>query len=102
MSARIAAALLGLAALPLDGAAGMPTCMRSWAEARARYPGYDHIVHLANGCSAVAECRVVTDVSPDAVGVQVDPGHEIEVLTFRGSPAATFRAEVSCRLEPPR
>lgn len=74
-----------------------PACIDVWPEARYRNYGYDHIVHLLSRCEAEALCSVATDVNPDPVEVPVAAGAEIEVLTFRGSPAREFTPRVSCR-----
>lgn len=76
-----------------------PTCIQVHASAPYGNAGYDHIVTVANGCEKAAACLVSTDVNPDAIAVDLAPGDEKSVLTFRGSPARTFRAHVSCRLE---
>jgi hypothetical protein len=81
------------------GESSFPTCIRVQASAPYGNAGYDHIVTLDNGCDKPAACLVSTDVNPDAIAVDLAPGETKSVLTFRGSPARTFRAHVSCRLE---
>jgi hypothetical protein len=76
-----------------------PTCIDVSASAPYTGAGYDHIVSLSNGCQRAAACRVMTDVSPHSVDVSLAPGDARDVLTYRGSPARTFRARVSCKLE---
>jgi hypothetical protein len=76
-----------------------PTCIQVRASAPYGNAGYDHIVTLHNGCEKPAACRVSTNVNPDVVSVVLAPDEEKSVLTFRGSPARTFRAHVSCKLE---
>ena len=76
----------------------LPTCIASWPEARYRNYGYDHIVHIANGCPAQAICSVSTDVSPNPIQVTVASHEELEVLTARGSPAREFTPRVECGL----
>jgi hypothetical protein len=56
----------------------------------------DHLVHISNGCPKVVACRVTTSVNPEPIDVDVPPGTTADVLTFRGSPARTFEASVSC------
>ncbi len=87
------------AALPIEQG-DVPACVRHWTEVRGGYPGYNHVVHLSNGCAEPADCVVTTNVSPDTMNARVDPKQHIELLTFRGSPAATFQADVTCRLQP--
>jgi hypothetical protein len=78
---------------------GSVPCVRWRTDAIYRNYGYDHVVTLFNGCDAPAVCTVTTNVNPDPIGVQVAPGKEAEVLTFRGSPARSFEARVRCALE---
>jgi len=74
----------------------LPSCVRSWPEARNGTYGYDHIVHLESSCRMPSACRVSTDLTPTAVVVSVAPGEHVEVVTLRGSPAADFRPIVEC------
>jgi len=76
----------------------LPTCVRSWPEARFRGFGYLHIVHLANDCRVDAQCDVSTNVNPKPVSVTVPERHQVEVVTYRGSPSRSFRPHVSCEL----
>jgi len=100
-------AALAVAALPLGHghAAEAPSaqqnqdCIVTWNEVRVRYPGYDHIVHLESHCSVRATCAVATNVNPETLVAEVPPGEHIEVLTFMGSPAREFTAQIECRLE---
>jgi hypothetical protein len=86
------------AAEPAQDNGGAP-CVRWRADAIYRNAGYDHVVTLFNGCEAPASCTVTTNVNPDPIGVQVAPGKEAQVLTFRGSPAREFDARVRCAIE---
>lgn len=74
-------------------------CVEVRAEARYGASGYNHIVHLRNGCDRPYLCSVATDVNPVAVDVTVPPHAEVEVLTFRGSPAYAFVPRVTCRAQ---
>jgi hypothetical protein len=78
-----------------------PECIRYWAEARYRYPGYDHVVTVDNACVARAYCQVSTNVDPDPVLVVVEPASHAEVLVRRGSPSADFTPRVVCEIEGP-
>ncbi len=82
-----------------DGAGALQTkdCVRAWSEARPRYPGYDHIVHLESACTVEATCSISTNVNPQTIVATVPPGESTEVLTFMGSPAREFAAKVECR-----
>ena len=71
-------------------------CVIVQLEARIRYPGYNHIVHLTNACSVEAVCQVSTNVNPEVMTAVVPAGASVEVLTFMGSPAREFTARVEC------
>ncbi len=81
-----------------DPGAPLP-CVYFWPEARARGYGYDHIVHVQNGCSRPAVCDVSTNLNPGPIRVRVEPREHREVLTFRGSPAREFVPTVRCWLD---
>ena len=81
------------------GAENGPVCVRWWQESRYRNYGYDHLVHISNGCSVTAACAVTTDVAPSPISVRVEPRETQSVLTYRGAPAREFRADVRCALE---
>ena len=83
-------------ALALLEDASAPACVAVSTEARFVGHAYNHIVHIANGCSAAKSCAVATDVNPEPQLVSVPAGARAEVLTFRGSPARTFTAAVRC------
>ena len=71
-------------------------CVGFWTEARFAGLAYNHIVHLANGCDVTASCTVRTNVNPEPQTVTVPPGAWMEVVTFIGSPASAFTADVQC------
>jgi len=71
-------------------------CVTVRAEAPFRGSGYDHLVKLANHCDKPVKCRVSSDVNPDPQDVSVPAKGRAEVLLWRGSPASTFKARVSC------
>jgi hypothetical protein len=58
--------------------------------------GYDHIVTLKSACKKAVVCSVRTNVNPEAAQLKLDPGEEKSVVTWRGSPAREFTADVSC------
>jgi hypothetical protein len=74
----------------------LEVCVGVWTEARYVGFGYNHIVHVANGCNAAASCTVTTNVNPEPQTVAVPPGSRTDVVTFVGSPASTFAAKVEC------
>lgn len=86
------------AATRADAGAGHPACVAVTAQARYGAYGYDHLVTLSNGCDRHADCTVRTDVNPEPIAVSLSAGQTEEVVTFRGSPASTFRATVRCVL----
>lgn len=76
-----------------------PECVHWRTQARYSAYGYDHIVHIENRCDAVAECLVWTNVHPERIRVAVAADTDIDVLTYRGSPAREFTAHVECELD---
>ncbi len=90
------AALLAVAIAPAALAKDSP-CVGVSSQALYRAYGYDHIVHLVNRCDDAAACDVFTDVNPEVIHATVPARDEVDVLTFRGSPARTFTPHVTCR-----
>ena len=72
-------------------------CVSHTTEAR-HVMGYDHLVHIKNACESEATCKVSTDVNPEVQVVTITPGQTKTLLTFRGSPARTFKVSLECRL----
>jgi hypothetical protein len=72
------------------------SCLRSWPEARFGAMAYNHIVHIQNSCTQDADCDVSTDVNPEVQKVTVAAHSEVQVMTFIGSPARTFKPNVRC------
>jgi hypothetical protein len=85
-----------LAAPPVAGSAKLD-CVAYQTEAYFASVGYDHLVHLTNNCAKAATCTVTTNVNPDAASVSLAPGEKQTIVTWRGSPAREFTADVSCR-----
>jgi len=77
-------------------AAGL-SCVRWTHEARYQGFGYNHFVYLKNTCKLRAICEVKTDVNPERIKATLAPKQKKTVITFRGSPARVFSADVSCR-----
>jgi hypothetical protein len=92
---------VGLRAANAQGAKPVTSCIRSWGEARYGAVGYNHIVHVADGCDAPAECVVSTDVNPEPQTVTVPPHAQVDVVTFLGSPARVFVPRVVCTMQAP-
>jgi hypothetical protein len=99
-SSRVAL-VMALALAPVaDGAVPAQTvCIESRGEARFRGLGYDHLVILTNRCDPTYTCAISTDVSPDIVVADAPGRAQVEVLTFRGSPASQFTHRADCRLK---
>lgn len=76
--------------------AAKAACISARAEAPYRGSGYDHLVKLQNHCDRPIKCRVSSDVNPEPTEVTVPAQGRSEVLLWRGSPARTFKARVSC------
>jgi hypothetical protein len=76
--------------------AGSPDCVKVRPEVHYGALGYDHIVHLRNVCDQTYQCTVKTDVNPKPIDVAVPARFEVQVVTFRGSPARVFVAYVDC------
>jgi len=72
-------------------------CVDVRAEASFASVGYDHLVHLTNGCKKPMACTVKTDVNPDAAQVELEPAEAKTVVTWRGSPAREFKPDVTCK-----
>jgi hypothetical protein len=77
-----------------------PVCVTFSTEARFVGLAYNHIVHVANGCSVPQSCAVTTNVNSEPQILTVPSGSRVEVVTFIGSPARTFTADVRCSPEP--
>jgi hypothetical protein len=98
--------LLGALAIPstiaraADGEEGPPKpakCVNVRTEARYAAYGYDHVVELENTCDKAMRCDVSTDVNPTPASVDLAIGETKSVLTYRGSPASEFKAQVECK-----
>ena len=76
----------------------VPACVVVNTASRYVPYGYNHVVVIKNGCSKSVTCTVSTDVNPKPAQAEVATNATVEVLTFAGSPAATFFARVSCKL----
>ncbi len=100
------ALLLSVVSLPVVGDANarepdateVRLCVQYRGEVRRRFPGYDHIVHLFNGCQEVVVCDVSSDVDPRAVRVRIEGMENLSVTLRRGSPSPRFTPRVVCAL----
>jgi hypothetical protein len=95
LSALAGSCLLAGSLLPQARAKEL-SCVGVSSQALYRNYGYDHVVHLVNRCNDDAVCEVSTDVNPEPSHATVPAKGEVDVLTFRGSPARTFTPRVKC------
>jgi hypothetical protein len=72
-------------------------CVAYQTEAYFASVGYDHLVHLTNNCDKAAACTVATNVNPEPASVSLAPGEKQTLVTWRGSPAREFTADVNCQ-----
>ncbi|MEY4582632.1 MAG: hypothetical protein RL701_7335 [Pseudomonadota bacterium] len=72
-------------------------CVLVTTEASFASVGYDHIVTLKSTCQQHHSCSVKTNVNPEVARVELDPGESQSVVTWRGSPAREFSADVKCK-----
>lgn len=85
---------------PSDQEAPAPdptACVTHTTEARY-IMGFNHLVHIDNTCEKSVQCSVSTDVNPEPQVVNLAAKSKTTVVTFKGSPARTFRATVQCQL----
>lgn len=75
-------------------------CVKTRTEARYSGYGYDHIVHVTNGCPGAMRCAVTTSANPETTTITVARGKTESVVTYRGSPAREFTAHVACQPAP--
>lgn len=71
-------------------------CVDVTTRARFASVGYDHIVTLKSACKKTMRCTVKTNVNPEPALVELAPGAEESVVTWRGSPARVFTPDVAC------
>lgn len=74
-----------------------PACLGVTTTARYGAIGYDHVVTLRSACEKTLDCSVTTNVNPTPTSATVKPRETVEVVTFLGSPAYSFTADVRCR-----
>jgi hypothetical protein len=75
----------------------VPACVKVSTQARYSGLGYDHLVDIENTCDKPMSCTVATDVNKEPTTVKVAAKQTETVVTFRGSPAREFNADVSCK-----
>lgn len=85
--------------LPKNGkTADVSQCVQVRTEAIYIPYGYDHHVHVTNGCDKAVRCEVTTSATPEATTVTLAPREHKDLVTFRGSPASAVNAKVKCKL----
>ncbi len=94
----VAVVVLGIAGAAPARADKMPACVHWWQQVVAAGFGYNHVVGIDNGCDKPVACVITTDVAPDPLKATVPGKQKVELVTFRGSPASTFKAKVECSL----
>lgn len=72
-------------------------CVKSRTEARYSGYGFDHTVHVTNHCASTMRCAVTTNANPEPTTLTVESGKTESVVTYYGSPASEFTAEVTCQ-----
>lgn len=83
---------------PKDGKSGdVSKCVKVRTEALYIVYGYDHHVHVTNGCDKAVRCEVTTSANPDPTTISLAPGEHQDVVMFRGSPASVVNAQVKCK-----
>jgi hypothetical protein len=98
--ARAAVVLLAVSAPASSALADKtPSCIKWWGQTVQTAVGNNHVVYIENSCDRAASCNVSTDVAPDPIQASVQPKQRTELVTFRGSPAFTFKPKVECKLE---
>src|SRR5262245_21470995 len=81
----------------VDAGPAAPACLSVSTSARYGAVGYNHVVTLRSACSKTLDCSVTTNVNPTPTSATVKPKETVEVVTFLGSPAYSFTADVRCR-----
>lgn len=94
---KLAAVCLAFGIVPASAREQQVTCVRSWSEVRQANRGYDHVVHLYNGCEVRVRCEVTSDVNPRGVRLVVPVYQHREVVLTRNSSFGEFAASVECR-----
>jgi hypothetical protein len=81
---------------PPPAKADVSKCVSVRTEAIYGAYGYDHHVHVHNGCDKAVRCEVTTNSNPEATTVILGKGESQDVVMFRGSPASELSANTKC------
>lgn len=87
---------LALGEAASSGKAGPQQCVSWSAHANMAGVAYDHIVELRSKCERPMRCTITTSTTPQPSSATVAPGASQTVLIWRGSPARSITAEVTC------
>ena len=71
-------------------------CVKTRTEARYSGYGYDHVVHVTNGCDRKMRCAITTDVNREVITVTLAPSKTESLVTQKGSAAREFTARADC------
>lgn len=71
-------------------------CVGVRTEARPIAYGYEHHVHIHNGCDKTVRCEVTTNSNPEVNTVTLIAGDTEDVVMSRGSPASEVTAHTKC------
>lgn len=77
--------------------ADVSECVAVRTEALFIVYGYDHHVHVTNGCDKAVRCEVTTSSNPDPTTVVLAKGEHQDIVMFRSSPASAVNAKVKCK-----
>jgi hypothetical protein len=77
--------------------ADVSQCVAVRTEALYIVYGYDHHVHVTNGCDKAVRCEVTTSSNPDPTTITLAKGEHQDVVMFRSSPASAVNAKVKCK-----
>jgi hypothetical protein len=83
-------------AKPPAAKADVSKCVSVRTEAIYGAYGYDHHVHVHNGCDKAVRCEVTTNSNPEVTTVILGKGETQDVVMFRGSPASELSANTKC------
>jgi hypothetical protein len=82
---------------PGKKASDVSKCVKVRTEALYIAYGYDHHVHLTNGCDKAVRCEVTTSANPEPTTATLAAGEHKDIIMFKGSPASEVNAQVKCK-----
>ena len=81
---------------PAAAKADITKCVGVRTEAVPIAYGYEHHVHVHNGCDKAVRCEVTTNSNPEINTITLSAGDNKDVVMSRGSPASEVTAETKC------